>query len=644
MTQQHATGAGSGPEALRRLGNEAVYRAVFENAAVGMVVVDAQGRLCAANPVFQRMLGHAEQELLGRRPEDFTHPDDRAESAQAVRAALAGNTAAPVLEKRYVARDGHTVWARVSVSRLEGTDGPMLMAVVEDVSLHKLARDKLLRLAAAMEQTADCVAIADADLRLEYLNPAAERCTGFAASEVVGRHVSLLCGGANGQGLFHRVLETMSDRGAWQDRLRLTRKGGQRYEADASCSAIREEDGGPVHGYVAVWRDVDRRESLERRLRQAQRMEAVGTLAGGIAHDFNNVLAAIMGFAEIALLKTPTEHELVRSNLRNILRGSRRAADLVRQVLTFCRSEEGERRPLEAQLVVKESLKMLRASLPSTIAIRERYTAERVRVLADPAQVQQVVMNLCANAAEAMEEGGTLDVRLDVADPPPDAAGSGQGRALRLRIADTGRGMDPQTLERAFDPYFTTRAPGRGAGMGLAIVHSIVQGLGGDIRIRSRPGQGAGVTVLLPLHREEEAVEEPREWTPETPAGKGRILVVDDEEDLAECMAQMLLAMGYEVRAQTDSRKALAAFREDPVGWDLLVTDQTMPRMTGLELARAVTAQRPDLPVVLCTGYGETLATEQVEEVGTREVLYKPLVMSELAQAVGRCLRSGGKA
>lgn len=382
------------------------------------------------------------------------------------------------------------------------------------------------------------------------------------------------------------------------------------------------------------------RRSLEAHVRQVQRIESLGVLAGGIAHDFNNILAAIVGYTEMARnhLGEPEKTERVSNHLEEVLRASARARELVAQILTFSRQGQHERRPIAVRSIVREALNLLRSSFPATIALETRLDEDCGRVIADPSQIHQVVMNLCTNAYQAMgPEGGRISVSLERVDEIDEAPVRIEpepvtGPMLRLRVGDNGKGIPESDLERVFDPFFTTKDVGEGTGMGLAMVHGIVTAGGGAITLSSVVGEGSEFTVYLPLAAE--APESSAVIDGEMPGGSERILYVDDEAALARMGKLMLGRLGYEVHEFTSSAEALAAFEADPEGIDLVVTDLTMPELTGLDLARRMLGMRPDLPIMLVTGYTELLTPEQAREEGFSAFLFKPLSIKELAGAV----------
>ncbi|MDT8285325.1 MAG: ATP-binding protein, partial [Thermovirgaceae bacterium] len=386
--------------------------------------------------------------------------------------------------------------------------------------------------------------------------------------------------------------------------------------------------------------DITFQKRLESQLQQVQKMEAIGTLAGGIAHDFNNILGAIMGYAEMALLDASEEHK-VRYCVDQVLKASYRAKDLVKQILAFSRQSDQEKRPLQITPIVKETLKMLRAFIPATIEIRHRLEADSAIVEADPTHIHQILMNLSTNAQYAMhDKGGILEISLRTVDLNPDeAAGHADlkpGSYLELSVSDTGDGMDPETRERIFDPYFTTKKKGVGTGMGLAVVHGIVKDHRGAITVQSELGKGTQFDVFFPI-ADKPVKAAGNEFKP-LPGGTEHILLVDDEEPLVRLVKGMLEKLGYRVSARSSSLEALEAFRAHPDRFDLVITDMTMPNMTGEILAQKLMAVRPSIPVVLCTGYSERVTDTKVKSLGIRELIMKPILIREMAFTLRRIL------
>ncbi|MGP0044172.1 MAG: PAS domain S-box protein [Syntrophobacteraceae bacterium] len=388
--------------------------------------------------------------------------------------------------------------------------------------------------------------------------------------------------------------------------------------------------------------DITESKRLASQLNQAHKMEAIGTLAGGIAHDFNNILMPIIGYAELSLNAVPKDGRL-HHNMEQILLSGNRAKELVKQILTFSRKTEQEHRPVQVSLLVKETIKLLRSSLPSTIQILQGLDSDAIdsTVLADPTQIHQVLMNLCTNASHAMrEKAGVLSITLKNVDidsaaisEVPDLA---PGPYLRLSVSDTGHGMDEAVKQRIFEPYFTTKGPSEGTGLGLALVYGIITSLSGGIAVFSEPGQGATFDVYFPRTK---MLQAPMvEALEPLPIGKGLVLVVDDEKPIVDMLKEMLECLGYDVAERYGSYDALQAFRARADSFDLVITDLTMPHMTGIDLAREILKIRPDTPIILCTGFSAAVDENWTKRVGIKGFIMKPIDLRDLATTVNKIL------
>jgi PAS domain S-box-containing protein len=399
-----------------------------------------------------------------------------------------------------------------------------------------------------------------------------------------------------------------------------------------------------IMGAIIINQDITERKRTEKAVRQMQKMESLGTLAGGIAHDFNNILMPIVINTELALLDTP-EGSSILNYLKLIQEAANRGKDLIKQIITFSRQKEQMKVPIEIGPVIKEALKFLRASIPKTIEIRENIEVAPSSVIADPTQIHQVLMNLCSNAAYAMrEKGDVLEVSLTSVEVDSDMVNRHldlkPGPYLRLTVADTGQGMDKEVMERIFDPFFTTKQPGEGTGMGLAVVHGIVKNHGGAITVYSEFGKGSTFNVFLPMIKEELKTEDTPSET--IISGKERILLIDDEKIQIRSVQPMLERLGYRVVAETDPIEALDIFRLRPNEFDLVITDQTMPRMTGRELAEEILRIRPNIPIILCTGFSEVIHEEEAKAMGIREFIMKPFSLNEMAGIIRKSLEKNG--
>ncbi len=561
---------------------------------------------------------------------------------------VAGKTGRHQADFLISTRSGESRWLRDHSFRCRDESGKVtgVIGTLSDVTERRLAQEALResekRFRMLAEKAPIGISLMNSDLSFEYLNPAFTEILGYTMDDFPGQRQWF--GKAYPDPAYRaevisfwekEILESSAP-GTVKDRtVTVCCKDGK--SKIIHIRSVVMDDG----KHLLTYQDMTDHHNLEAHLRQTQKMEAIGTLAGGIAHDFNNILAAIIGYAEMTLTKvahgSTTERNLVR-----ILKAAHRAKELIKQILIFTHEREKEHRPVRIAPVVKEALKLLRASIPKTIEIRQHVRlASDGLVLADPTQIHQVLMNLCANAAYAMQgKGGVMEVSLTDIDPEIEALSIydklSDTPCIQLTVSDTGGGIQPAIMERIFDPFFTTKGQGRGTGMGLAVVHGIVKSHGGVINVSSKPGVGSTFTVYLPRHAVN--VQDREEVLEAMPRGSGRILFVDDEETLADLGKQMLSHLGYEVISMTSGREALAVFRAQPDWFDLVFTDYTMPSMTGAELARKIMSMRPDIPVVLCSGYSETINEEKARELGVSAFVMKPFTSRDIAELVSKAL------
>ncbi len=495
------------------------------------------------------------------------------------------------------------------------------------------------RMHTAIEQAQDGIFMLDPEGTLVYSNPAFLGMLGYDEKDLLGNPIAMLRHSKHDEAFYRQIWDHLRKGKTWSGQGSYRRKDGSELAGDLSISPVLNEQGEVVN-IVEVVRDVTEKLKMEARLRQQQKMEELGTLAGGIAHDFNNIVAAILGYTELALAGTQQD-SAVQRNLERIRKVAGRAREMVNQILVFSRRREPERRRVELAVVASEVLNLLRSSLPSTIEIRVEALAAGA-VKGDPSQVHQLIMNLGTNAGYAMRAtGGILSLSLKPLDL--DAGQSSvthplaPGPYMQLELSDTGQGIDPGVQERIFDPFFTTKPQGEGTGMGLAMVHGIVASMGGEISVRSTPGQGTSFKILLPKLDQAGEAQEQVPATPESPRGQGRILLVDDDNDILAIGTEFLEGLGYQVTATADSREALGLFRS-PESFDLVVTDQTMPGLTGERLAEAIHAECPELPIILCTGYSERIRHLNPSQLGIRKILIKPFELADLSLAVRESL------
>ncbi|MEN8258705.1 MAG: PAS domain S-box protein [Thermodesulfobacteriota bacterium] len=624
------------------------YRQLVENSNSIILRWDVNGVVTFMNEFGQQFFGYRRDEIVGKNVVGtIVAENDR--SGKDMRAMIQGILTTPadylLNENENMCRDGSRVWIQWSNKPIVDKQGLLLeiLSVGFDVTkLNRIEREKReneQRYRILFESAIDAVLILregvfwDCNRRaLEMFDCTMSQILGnspidFSPEEQPGGRSSQ----AEAKNRIAAALAGESQFFPWIHK----RRDGSHFDAEVSLNRI---DFGDDIYIQAIVRDVSERVQLEGELRQAQKMEAIGTLAGGIAHDFNNILTSIFGFTELAQFHQDTPDKLQR-DLTEVEKAAARAKDLVEQILTFGRKSEQEKRPLHISTVIKEALKLLRSSLPATIEIQQNIRSNTL-VDADPIQIHQIIMNLCTNAYHAMRsQGGTLTVSLGETDLVPGYEIAGldlpPGHYVLLEVEDTGNGIGPEIIGKIYEPYFTTKGAGEGTGLGLSLVHGIVKGHQGGMHVRSELGSGTVFAVYLPVvdgHIDELPKKELEKTTEETCSG--RIMLVDDEQDILAVGKQVLETFGYDVTTFADPSLALDAIKKESSSYDLLVTDMTMPVMTGAELAAKVLEIRRDFPIILCTGYSELINRESALALGIRDYLQKPVVMAALAQKI----------
>ena len=638
--------------------SEERWHRIFDGSADAILILDPQTRsIVDANETAIRLFEYSQPELL-RLPVEKLE-GERSDLARLVEtAAREGRAGAEAVS--CISRSGRRILAEAQLATLSiGPSRPILL-LVRDMTERRLAEEALRlsqrRLAGILDIAQDAIISVDDTRAIRLFNKGAERIFGFGAYETIGRPLDLLLPDGNS------LVEAIESRAAGGSsapaervEVRARRKDGGEFPAELSASKFQL---GEETVFTIILRDISerRRAELERahllgQFHQAQKMEAIGRLAGGIAHDFNNVLAAILGYADLALYDLPPESPSA-ANVQQVLKAGRRGKTLVRQILAFSRREEKVERSVLLDQVLHEAMDLLAATLPKSVQVERRVSAPGAVVRADDAELHQMIMNLCVNAAQAIgQERGRIVVELDQADidsDPEDAfrpsgarlvAGKlTPGPYVRLAVTDTGIGMSDETVSHIFEPFFTTKPKGEGTGLGLAAVHGIVTGKRGAIAIRTAPGHGTRIEIFLP--RSEEQPEPAAAGAQEVTAGGERILFVDDEPDLTHIGRQSLERLGFRCDGMSSAAAALTAFRSQPDRWRLVITDHMMPGMTGAAMAREMLAIRPDLPIILCTGFGDTITPDSARAAGIREFVMKPVVGRELAEIVNRLLKT----
>lgn len=623
--------------------SEERFRQVAELAGDWIWEVDKDGMFTYSSSVVFQALGYHPDELVGKRLFwDTLDPEGFENSALSTKEHFSRKQWFKGYVTYHLHKHGHSVIMETSGAPVLDDQGAFqgYRGTNTDITARVRASESQELLAAVVEHAAESIVVTDTSGAIKYVNPAFQQRCGYSREEAIGANPRILKSGRQSDAFYARLWETIKGGEVWSGHFVNRKKDGSLFEEDATISPLRDANG-RIANFVAVKRDVTKEMSLQNQLAQSQKMEAIGTLAGGIAHDFNNVLSAIIGYTELAIDDQPEGSRSAR-NLGQVLAAAKRAADMVKQILTFSRQSEPQRRLLDLAPIVKEGLKFLRNSIPATIEIRQSVGSSLGKVEADPTQMHQVLMNLCANAAQAIKDTtGTVTVELSSITLDEDYSARhlslNPGRYLKLSVSDTGEGITEENIDRIFEPYFTTKGVGEGTGLGLAVIHGIVESHGGSISVYSVPGHGSTFNVLLPV-AESQAEPEGSQDSNLTPSGNERILLVDDEESLVEMGQAMLKRLGYYVVASMDPQEALDIFRADPSGFDLVITDLMMPGMTGLDLAKEIKELKPDAAIILCTGFGHKFTEEDAEAQGLSGIISKPITKRVLSQMVRNVL------
>ncbi len=617
--------------------NEGRLLNLVENMPVMMDALDEDFNIVVWNRECERVTGYRASELVGNpNAMKILYPDDEYRE-RVISEFLAMGLNFRENEYKLTCKDGtQRIISWSNISAQHPVSGWYTWAIGVDITEHRQAqealRDSEEKYRLIMTSMNDTAYIVSSDFRIEYLNP---------------RMINNIGRDATGE-VCHKAIYDRETRCSWCALERILQ--GETYceyelinprnnnVYSVTNSPMRHTDG--TISNLAILRNITEKRAIEAQLRQSQKMESIGTLAGGIAHDFNNVLYMILGNTELAL-EDISNRDPVYKKLEGIKSAALRASGIVRQLLDFSRKIDRELKPVNAVFVIKDSLTFLRSIIPASVEIRRHLPDTDISILGDPIQINQVMMNLCTNASQAMEEtGGILEITVKEVYLNEDAveyySDLHTGDYLQITVSDTGHGVEPEIIDRIFDPYFTTKEVGKGSGLGLAVVHGIVKNYNGAVSVDSRPGNGTTFTILVPVVAEKPVTE--AEQTDEISRGNETILFVDDEKAITDITGTMLKRLGYKTEIKNDPAEALELFRSKPHMFDLVITDMTMPHMSGIKLSKELKEIRPDIPVIVCTGHSPFIDEEKAKSLNIAAYIMKPVRMRDIAKAIRRVL------
>jgi PAS domain S-box-containing protein len=617
------------------------YRCIMDNVTDHICVYDLNGSIMEANRPMISSLGYTGEELLEMGYPDLIIPEERAAFILNMEKILKTGTAAGMMT--LVTREGEPRFFEYSNVLAEHTTGSQaVFSLARDITHRKKAEkalaDSQLQFQNIFETAAAGMVIVESETqKVVEINSAATQMMQQNADIIIGQHFNTLISMPENAAVSRLPVPTQHPMECL-----LTTASKKSLPVLAS---IRETvfDDRPhlIISFINIQKikeaETEKR-ALEIRANRIQHLEAIGTLAGGIAHDFNNILFGIMGFAELAI-DDAAEESIQAKNLKEIVKGGHRAKEMISQILTFSRRDSIEKQVIKPVPLIKEALKLIRATFPSTIEIKSRFDSDLYQINANPTHIHQVVMNLCTNAAQALvDDFGRIEIRVEnetlASDEQTPHGKLPKGDYFKLIIKDDGEGIAQDVIDRIFEPYFTTKAQGEGSGMGLSVVIGIVQALEGNIRVDSHPGQGTRFEVLIPATHM--AVEQTELADAPLPMGSEHIMFIDDERHLLKLLKRMLGGLGYKVTVCGRAIEALEVFKRQPDVYDLVITDLTMPKMTGIQVAQELLRIRSDLPIILCTGYNKKLSLAHLQSMGIRELLPKPILKKDLANAIRR--------
>ena len=630
------------------LKSEKKYRLLAENATDFIVTRDMNFNLTYVSPSIEKFTGYSVEEYMAlpnfhaMTPASITLINKTFEEELKLEAqGHADPSRIRTLEIEMIHKDSSLVWVEVTVKFIRNQTGKPVgfLGISRDITERKQTEEVLLKSEEKyheiFENIQDVYYETSLDGTILEISPSIERISHYKRKELIGKSAYDIYTNAEQR---NELISMLLTKGKAHDfEISLKDKDGSQHPCTINVVLIKDEEGNPIK-FIGSLRDISKRKELENQLLHTQKMESIGTIAGGIAHNFNNILGIIIPNAELAIDDVP-DGSLAKECLDDILTASLRASDLVQQMLSFAHKSLNELEPVNLTPIIKDCLRLLRATIPTTIEISQDISCEVDTVFANPSHMSQVLMNLCTNAAQAMDEhGGVLEVTLKNIEfeKQDEELEIKSGCYVELTVSDTGHGIEHEIVDRIFDPYFTTKEVGTGTGMGLSVVHGIVKSCHGVITVHSEPGKGSIFQVLLPVLESE---TQQKAGEPEAlPTGNEKILFIDDEESIVKMVKRILERLGYQVETKTNPAEALELFRSGPDRFDLVITDMTMPKIAGEKLVKEILNIRANMPIILCTGYHEKISEEKAGELGVKALVLKPFVVRDFTLTVRKVL------
>jgi len=614
------------------------FLAHLQNTPVGAISLDLNFKIVEWNPAAEKIFGFSNEEAINCHISDLIIPHDIKTEVEEVFKELLSDQDVRLNINENITRTGKRITCEWYNSVLYNLDGIVtgFASLVNDITEKKIREHQLSRFAKVIEQADEEVIITDPHGIIQYVNPSFEKNTGYTKQDVKGRTPAILNSGLHDPAFYKQIWTSILSKKIWRGKIKNRCKSGKILLHDMVISPIVDSKG-HISSFVSIRRDITAQEKMERQLEQSRKMEAIGTLAGGIAHDFNNILSGIFGYAQLAHMNLDNPQKVEKS-VSQITKGAKRAAELVQQILTFSRQTDHKKNPLRLYLIVKEAIKFLRSTLPATIEIKEDISS-RAMVNADPTKIHQIIINLCTNAYHSMRTtGGIITIVLEEIDLFDEkcapALDNLSGRYLKLEVSDTGIGMDYELQSKIFDPYFTTKKVNQGTGLGLSVVLGIIKEYNGCIKVSSEPGRGSTFQVYFPILKQRINTPPKKNGTESLKGGTERIMVIDDEESILLSTKGLLEDYGYKVTGFSTGASALEAFKKDPSQFDLIVTDMTMPKMTGDEFSYQALKIKSNIPIILCTGYSENISEIKALKIGIKKYLLKPIEKQTLLVSI----------